>query len=304
MIESCTLHNYVASALAPNRNISTGDTYWEVPVNFNVISGNGRLILYDTGWKQPAYLNAFNCIHWASGPDQLRGLGFDPNDVDMVVLGHGHWDHGGQVEDYPNATLVIQGEELRYIEFATAYPNPGISDTVCGRRPACGYPPDIVDQYFAKISAGQAMVVEGEDEIAPGIKVLPAFKAHTYGSQLLQVNTARGPLIFGSDAFSVWTNIPLYEAANIQQADTVQQALTYERAINIAGVDNLLSAHDPCSYSEEYPITSNAWMGSPVGYRVAELTLAPGQESRRPAGATAPASQCPHAGPANPAPKP
>ena len=26
MIESCTLHNYVASALAPNRNVSTGDT--------------------------------------------------------------------------------------------------------------------------------------------------------------------------------------------------------------------------------------------------------------------------------------
>jgi glyoxylase-like metal-dependent hydrolase (beta-lactamase superfamily II) len=292
MIESCTLHNYVASALAPNHTIATGDTYWEVPVNFNLIQGNGHLVLYDTGWKQPHYLRPFNCINWTYGPDEVRALGFDPYKVDMVVIGHGHWDHGGQVEDYPNATLVIQGEELRYIHWATTYPNPGISDTVCARRPACGYPPDIVDQYYAKIAAGKARIVEGQEEIGPGLTVLPAFRAHTYGSQLLKVNTSRGPLIFGSDAFSVWNNIPIYEPANIQQADTVKQVLTYERALKIAGLNNLLSAHDPCSYSSEYPITSNAWtVGS--NSRVAELVLRPGDTTRRPMGATTPGSRCP-----------
>ena len=41
-------------------------------------------------------------------------------------------------------------------------------------------------------------------EISPGVKIHPAHRAHTAGSQLLEVPTAMGKLMFGSDAYSSW----------------------------------------------------------------------------------------------------
>lgn len=281
LIESCTLTNYPVSALTPHRGVQTNESFFDVPVNYGVIKGGNDIVLYDTGWKNPEYLRAFNCQHWASLRDQLAQLNLRPEDVTKVVIGHGHWDHAGQIEDLPNAVLYVQGEELRGIDWAINYPNPKISETVCGRRPACGYPPDTVEQIYAKIRAGKAKIVEGEETIAPGLTIHPAWKAHTYGSQLLQVNTSAGQLVFGSDAYSSWTSIKDYEPANIQQADTVQQVLAYEKGFKIAGgFDNLISAHEPISYTPQYPITSRFWVG-PNGSRAAELALAPGEPSRR-----------------------
>jgi hypothetical protein len=47
---------------------------------------------------------------------------------------------------------------------------------------------------------GQAVIVDGEMEILPGVKIHPALRAHTAGSQLLEVPTSVGKLVFGSDA--------------------------------------------------------------------------------------------------------
>lgn len=283
MIESCTLMNFPVSALTPNRGVQTKEDFFNVPVNYNVIVGGGHTVLYDTGWKQPAYLSAFHCEHWASARDQMAVIGVKPEDVDMVVLGHAHWDHAGNVDEFPNATLVIQAEELRGIEWAVNYPNPKISETVCGRRPACGYPPDILDMVYKKITTGKARVLDGSPvEIAPGLIVHEAHKAHTYGSQLLQVHTGQGEFVFGSDAYSSWTSAKDYEPANLQQADTVKQVLMYELGFKIAGGwDHIISAHEPLSYTDKYPITSHSWVG-PNGSRGAELVLAPGERSRIP----------------------
>ena len=54
---------------------------------------------------------------------------------------------------------------------------------------------------------GKAKIIDGRHELAPGMIIHPAFRGHTYGSQLLQVNTPRGQLVFGSDTYSSWTGI-------------------------------------------------------------------------------------------------
>ena len=60
-------------------------------------------------------------------PDQLKLLGFNADDVTKIVIGHGHWDHAGQLMDFPNAVLYVQREELKGIEWALNYPEPHIS---------------------------------------------------------------------------------------------------------------------------------------------------------------------------------
>ena len=116
----------------------------------------------------------------------------------------------------------------------------------------------------------------------------PAFRGHTYGSQLLQVNTTRGQLVFGSDTYSSWTGIRDWFVANIQQTDTVQQFLAYEKCYvltsRLNSFNNCIAAHEPVSYTAAYPITSN-WWNIPNGNcsRAAELTLANGERTHVPA---------------------
>jgi len=274
---------FVPGSKDPNNNINLID----IPVNVGVIKCGKELILYDTGWKQQDYHKMTGTEHWAPLPDQLKLLGFNANDVTKIVVGHAHWDHAGQLMDFPNAVLYIQKEELKGIEWALNYPESHIKAVNtdkggCMRTPACGYPPKTLDEVYGKVLAGKAMIVDGEVEILPGVRIHPAFRAHTAGSQLLEVPTSVGKLVFGSDAYSDWEAIRDWMIANPQQTDTVQQFLAYEKCYKITGgYQNCVAAHEPTSYTDKYPLTKNSWIGINGG-RMAEIALAPGESSRKP----------------------
>ena len=67
--------------------------------------------------------------------------------------------------------------------------------------------PLTMEEVYGKVLKGKAVVVDGETEILPGVRIYPAFRAHTAGSQLLEVPTGVGKLVFGSDAFSSYEGI-------------------------------------------------------------------------------------------------
>ena len=241
LVESSRFMKVPMGAFMPDRAFVPGSTdvkhtinTVDLPVNVGVIKCGNELILYDSGWKQQEYHKMTGTEHWAPLPDQLKILGFDAGAVTKIVIGHGHWDHAGQLMDFPNAVLYVQREELRGIEWALNYPNPKIaavnnSPGGCFRTPACGYEPLTVAEIYGKVLHGKAVIVNGEAEILPGVKIHPAFRAHTAGSQLLEVPTSVGKLVFGSDAYSSWEGIRDWMPANIQQTDTVQQILAYEK---------------------------------------------------------------------------
>src|SRR6201985_187680 len=184
---------FVPGSVKPESNIPTVD----LPVNIGVIKCGSELILYDTGWKQQDYLRMPGSDNWAPLADQLKLLGCNAADVTKVVIGHAHWDHAGQLSDLPNAVLYVQREELKAIEWALNYPEPHIravnSDPGgCNRTPACGYMPLTMEEVYGKVLKGKAVVVDGEMEIAPGVIIYPAFRAHTAGSQPLEAATAVG----------------------------------------------------------------------------------------------------------------
>ena len=292
----------------------------DLPVNVGIIKGpDGKITLYDSGWKQLAYIFDWNtsCC-WADLRKQMKAIGLDPKDVTKIVVGHAHWDHSGQLSSFPNAVLYIQKEELKQIDFFLDYPvafnqghiravntvNPltgqqvGPPAQACMRSPVCGYPPQTIQEILGKVLHGKAKIVDGRHQVAPGMIIHPAFRGHTYGSQLLQVNTSRGQLVFGSDTYSSWEGIRDWFVANIQQTDTIQQMLAYEKCYVLTSKENsfqnCIAAHEPKSYTADYPITSN-WWTIPNGNcsRAAELTLAPGQQTLVPSPpAQTPPSSC------------
>ena len=275
--------SFVQGSTNPKNNVNTVD----LPVNVGVIKCGNDLILYDNGWNAEDYLKMTGSAHWSPLSKQIAQLGFDARDVSKIVVGHGHWDHAGSLDEFPNAVLYIQKEELRGIEWALNYPGheriraTNVDKGGCNRTPACGYPPKTMDSIYGKVLRGKAVIVDGDMEIAPGVRIHAAHRAHTAGSQLLEVPTSVGKLMFGSDAYSSWDAIRDWEVANIQQTDSVQQFLAYEKCYKVTGgYQNCVAAHEPKSYSDGYPLTKNSWVGMNGG-RLAEIALASGEKSRK-----------------------
>src|SRR5216117_512274 len=97
----------------------------DLPVNVGIIKGpDGKLGLYDSGWKQLHYIfDLHTSCCWAPIRQQMTAIGLNPNDVEWIVIGHGHWDHAGQISEFPNAILYVQKEELKQIDFFLNYPS-------------------------------------------------------------------------------------------------------------------------------------------------------------------------------------
>lgn len=138
-------------------------------MNCPLIRAGGKWILVETGAGDkldPKLADIYGVGN--SGPrlpQQLAARGLRPEDIDIVINTHLHFDHcgwntrvvdGTAVPTFPNALYVLQKGELEHAK----RPN---------ERDRASYFPD----NFAPVeAAGQFWLVEGEREVAPGVEVL------------------------------------------------------------------------------------------------------------------------------------
>jgi glyoxylase-like metal-dependent hydrolase (beta-lactamase superfamily II) len=111
-----------------------GNIDW-APVSFYVIKHPKGWVMFDTGNNDKTIANADGW--WgplAKGfglkmtqndaiPVQLAKIGLTTSDIKYVIVGHMHLDHGGNVSQFPNATLVVQNDEMK----AAWWPDVGYS---------------------------------------------------------------------------------------------------------------------------------------------------------------------------------
>src|SRR5574337_716646 len=111
-----------------------GNIDW-APVGFYVIKHPKGNVLFDTGnndktiqdaagWWGPL-AKGFGLKMTANDAIdvQLGKIGLKPDDIKYVILGHMHLDHAGNMSKFPNATFVIQNDELK----AAWWPDVGYS---------------------------------------------------------------------------------------------------------------------------------------------------------------------------------
>jgi glyoxylase-like metal-dependent hydrolase (beta-lactamase superfamily II) len=53
--------------------------------------------------------------------ESLRNGGVKPEDIEVVVLSHVHWDHVGTPSDFPNATFVVGSGTLDLLAHGGGY---------------------------------------------------------------------------------------------------------------------------------------------------------------------------------------
>lgn len=172
-----------------------------------LIETAGQRILVDTG------LGTLNPEHKAQLPDHLKTAGVTPEQIDLVVLTHGHGDHlGGVVDDagkllYPNAQHLMTQLEWDY------WQGPA-------KRP-------MTDRSLNPL-ADRIKLIAPDAEIAPGVRAVPA-PGHTPGHIGIRVESEGATLLHLVDAahhpiqmlHPDWS--PNFDADPVQAAATRRQ---------------------------------------------------------------------------------
>jgi glyoxylase-like metal-dependent hydrolase (beta-lactamase superfamily II) len=176
-----------------------------LPYCYAVLQSDEHLIVVDSGFNMADYgevlAKNFGVSHWQPPKVVLGRLGFDPDDVDTVILTHNHFDHAGGVDLFPNAHVFIQHREISHYLWAK-----GLPDRLQFITSATD--PDLVMSLVQRMKDGKLTLTDGEAELRPGIIAHPAFETHTDGSQYITVENAHdGRWVMAGDNMYVYENV-------------------------------------------------------------------------------------------------
>jgi 4-pyridoxolactonase len=178
--------------------IDASDVHWHIdtgtPVRFPVysvlIDHPDGLILYDTGYDLD-HVNAVLPFELPlqtpeqTIPAQLALCGFTPEDVDIVVNSHFHFDHVGGNKYLTGAKTLVHKEELRHAKVPEPFERLGYSDLSFDHE-TVSYQP-----------------ISGDYEIVPGVWLFET-PGHTIGhySLLVELENERNMLFCGDAAYT------------------------------------------------------------------------------------------------------
>jgi glyoxylase-like metal-dependent hydrolase (beta-lactamase superfamily II) len=126
-------------------------------------------------------------VHVALGDDvgsKLRGIGVDPQSVDLVALSHLHYDHCGGLEQLTGADVYVQANELSFAGSPPSY-----------QRDA------YVGADFASVEASKWRQLHGElDLLGDGTLLLFPTPGHSAGHQSLLARLKTRTIVLVGDA--------------------------------------------------------------------------------------------------------
>ncbi len=156
-----------------------GEKIWR-PYIFWVIEGARENILVDSAIHaedyrsyHPGFRN-FPIEHLLSFEEALSRASMRPDDIDIIIQTHLHFDHCFNTSKCKRARIFVQEEELRFAEnphpiFSVMYPN-------------------------SLLRGLTFETIRGQREILPGIEVIPV-PGHTPGCQAVAIETKEGQAI-------------------------------------------------------------------------------------------------------------
>lgn len=197
-----------------------------------LVAGASKYVLIDTGCSAD-FLSSigFPAKQISTQEKELEKVGLTVDDIEMVILTHLHVDHARDAEKFKNAKFVVQKSEL---EFA-AHPHP------------------IQAGWFVELPKDRLQVVDGDQEILEGIRVLHT-PGHTPGGQSVLIEADHGPICI-CGLCSILENIHPPEQMRQMGVPVITPGIhtnpmqAYDSLIKISGLsDRIVALHD-ISYS-------------------------------------------------------
>jgi glyoxylase-like metal-dependent hydrolase (beta-lactamase superfamily II) len=242
---------YAHHARRASENFIGGDPHdAPMPLDYFVwlVRGEGVELVVDTGFSS-AMAAKRGRQHLRCPTDGLRLLGVNARDVKDVVITHLHYDHVGNFDLFPAATLHMQDLEMRY----------ATGRYMCDECFRGAFEVEDVVGMVRRVYEGRVRFHEGDRELAPGIS-LHLIGGHTMGLQAVRVVTRRGAVVLASDASHFYANMEQVRPFPIvwSVADMVDG---YRRLHSLAqSPAHIIPGHDPL-VMERYPPPSKGLQG-------------------------------------------
>lgn len=184
-----------------------------------LIKNGDRYLVWDTGIpadtvQKPVVGGDFPMELSATMVDQLKKIGVSPDQISFVGISHNHFDHIGQADSFPKATLLIGAEDLEAIRTR----------------------PDLGARFKPWLEGGAKAegVVGDKDVFGDGRVIMLNMPGHTPGHHSLLVKLPSGPVLLTGDLFHF----------NEQMAARSVPSFNTNRADTLASFDRFLKIRD------------------------------------------------------------
>lgn len=201
----------------------------ELAASCYLVRNGDRYLLWDTGLDgalagKPRDSNGSKVDRTIAA--QLATIGVKPGDIDFVGISHYHYDHTGQLRDFPGATLLQGKDDWEVIKVWKAA-EPRYRHWLTG--------------------GGKVELVEGDKDVFGDGKVtMINLPGHTEGHHALLVQLASGPVLLSGDQYHFTRNrvaggVPSF---NTNRADTLASHDRFEKlAANLKA--KVIIQHEP-----------------------------------------------------------
>lgn len=257
-----------------------------LPYCYVVIKGEGHIAMVDVGYNHKEYgevlANMYGVRDWHPPRQVLAEIGIAPEDITHAFLTHAHFDHMGNIEDFPKATFYIQERELSKWVWAMSLERRF-------RWIMGGVDPADIMRTVQLARDHRLVALNGDrEDVLPGIDVHAAPDTHTWGSMYVRLRNDLSPnskntWIFAGDLVYMQENLrgylkedPEYIPIGFAMGSQFNLVMTTEELVK--GVDgdvsHVIAIHED-RLKDMFPSRLAA-----SGVRVTELALADGEISR------------------------
>ena len=210
------------------------DAKIDIDYFFWVIRDGSETTLVDTGFA-PAAGDRRRRTWWTTPAQALPALGIDPASVSTIVVTHAHWDHTGNLHQFPHAKIVISQAEY---DFWTS--------PLAGRAQFAAHAePDEIGYLRAANHEDRLTFITGRHTLASGIELIEV-GGHTPGQVIVSVITATGTVVLASDALHFYEEVERDRPFAIV-ADLPGMYRAYDVLADLASQPDtwLVAGHDP-----------------------------------------------------------
>ncbi|MBI4552625.1 MAG: MBL fold metallo-hydrolase [Candidatus Latescibacteria bacterium] len=214
----------------------------EMATNCLLVRTPQQTILVDTGYGTKLSAKAREIYGITETDALVRSLahaGVRPDDIDLVILSHLHFDHAG------GATVAdLEGHLYPAFPHARYIAQRGEWDDAVNKR-ATMTASYMDDNYLPLRDYGLLTLIDGDDEVCPGVRVFVT-GGHTRCHQVVMVESAHQTVVYAGDILPTTSHLrgPYNMAYDLFPYETMTQKSRWlERAA--AGGWLLVWNHDP-----------------------------------------------------------
>jgi glyoxylase-like metal-dependent hydrolase (beta-lactamase superfamily II) len=188
--------------------------------NCLLIESHGRRVLIETGNGDkfsPRDKDIYGIDHDRSIERNLAELGVEPDSIDLVIMSHLHFDHsGGTTRRHADAVEPVFRRAQHVVQAREWY-----DATHPHERNRASY---LEENLLPIEAAGLLHKVDGEVEVAPGVRVLPT-PGHTAGHQSVLISDGQGHhVVFFGDVIptALHLRLPFIMAYDLDVVGTLE----------------------------------------------------------------------------------